>query len=177
VKYVVMIAGQSVEVEIDGAGVRIGGHRVSANLESIPGTPLRQLVLDGRPLTVAMESIGRGRWMLQSSGERWEAEVLDERARHLRSLTGTGDHRRSVQVLKAPMPGLVVRVLARPGESIGAGTGIVVLEAMKMENELKAVEAAVVKAVRVEPGQAVEKGQILVEFEENVVAEKVVPPT
>jgi biotin carboxyl carrier protein len=172
VKYVVMIAGQSVEVEIDGARIRIGGRTVNASLESIPGTPLRQLVLDRRPLTVAMESIGRGRWMLQSSGERWEVEVLDERSRHIRSLTGAGDQRRSVQVLKAPMPGLVVRVLAKPGESIGAGTGVVVLEAMKMENELKAVGAAVVKVVRVEPGQAVEKGQVLVEFEEDAAAGK-----
>lgn len=176
-KYVVMIAGRSVEVEIDEARVRIGGRTVSASLEAIPGTPLRQLVLDGRPLTLAIESIGRGRWMLQSSGERWEVEVLDERARHIRSLTGAGDHRRSIQVLKAPMPGLVVRVLAKPGESIAAGTGVVVLEAMKMENELKAVETAVVKAVRVEPGQAVEKGQILVEFEEDATVQQVTPST
>jgi biotin carboxyl carrier protein len=177
VKYVVLVAGQAVEVEIDGARVRIGSRMVGASLESIPGTPLRQLVLDGHPLTVAMESIGRGRWMLQSSGERWEVEVLDERAHHIRSLTGAGDRHRSVQVLKAPMPGLVVRILANPGQSLGAGAGVVVLEAMKMENELKVVEPAVVKAVRVEPGQAVEKGQILVEFEEGAAAEKVLPPT
>jgi biotin carboxyl carrier protein len=172
VKYLVMMAGESVEVEIDGERVRIGGRTVGASLEVIPGTPLRQLVLDERPLTVAMESLGRGRWMLQTSGQRWEVEVLDERTRHIRSLTGAGDNRRSVQVLKAPMPGLVVRVLAKPGESITAGAGVVVLEAMKMENELKATGAAVVKAVRVEPGQAVEKGQVLIEFEDELAAKK-----
>jgi biotin carboxyl carrier protein len=167
VKYVVMIAGQSVEVEIDGERVGLGGGTVRASLEVIPGTPLRQLLLNGRPLTMAMEPMGGGRWMLQTAGQRWEVEVLDERTRHIRSLTGAGDHRRSVRVLRAPMPGLVVRVMARAGESINAGTGVVVLEAMKMENELKAAGDAVVKAVRVEPGQAVEKGQVLIEFEDS----------
>ncbi len=173
-KYIVMIAGQSVEVAIDGDRVAVGGCTVCARLETIPGTPLRQLLLDGRPLTVAMEPTGRGRWMLQTFGERWEVEVLDERTRHIRSLTGAGD-RRSVQVLRAPMPGLVVRVLAQQGESVTAGAGVVVLEAMKMENELKAAAPAVVKAVRVEPGQAVEKGQVLIEFDEPVAGEKVLP--
>ncbi|HEX2249414.1 MAG TPA: biotin/lipoyl-containing protein [Gemmatimonadales bacterium] len=166
-KYAVLIAGQSIEVEIEGERVRVGDRTVTASLELIPGTPLRQLVLEGRPLTFSMESVGRGRWRLQSSGEWWEAEVLDERTRHIRSLTAAGDHRRTAHVLKAPMPGLVVRVLTKAGESISAGTGVVVLEAMKMENELKATGAAVVKAVRVEPGQAVEKGQTLVEFEQE----------
>lgn len=165
-RYVVIIAGQSVEVDVDGEHVTVAGRTVRASLEKIPGTPLRQLVLDGRPLTVAMESIERSRWGLLTSGERWDVEVLDERTRHIRSLTATGDHRRSVQVLKAPMPGLVVRILAQPGESIAAGAGLVVLEAMKMENELRAAEAVTVKALRVEPGAAVEKGQVLIEFEQ-----------
>jgi pyruvate carboxylase subunit B len=63
------------------------------------------------------------------------------------------------------MPGLVVRVHATVGDKVSAGTGLVVLEAMKMENELKAAAAGVVKTVRVSPGVAVEKGQVLVEFE------------
>jgi pyruvate carboxylase subunit B len=64
------------------------------------------------------------------------------------------------------MPGLVVRVEAKPGDKVTAGTGLVVLEAMKMENELKAAAPGVVKAVRVAPGEAVERGQVLVEFED-----------
>ena len=63
------------------------------------------------------------------------------------------------------MPGLVLRVQVTPGQAVAAGTGLVVLEAMKMENELKAPTPAVVKAVRVQPGEAVEKGQVLLEFE------------
>jgi pyruvate carboxylase subunit B len=63
------------------------------------------------------------------------------------------------------MPGLVLRVHIAPGQHVAAGTGLVVLEAMKMENELKSAASAVVRAVRVKPGEAVDKGQILVEFE------------
>ena len=166
-KYDVMVGGQSIQVEVDGGRATVDGRTFVASLEVVPGTPLRQLLLDGRPLILAIEPGGRGRWTLLSAGERWELEVLDERTRHIRRLTGAGDQRRAVQVLRAPMPGLVVRVLARPGESIAVGAGVVVLEAMKMENELRATGAAVVKAIRVKPGEVVEKGQVLVEFESS----------
>jgi biotin carboxyl carrier protein len=62
------------------------------------------------------------------------------------------------------MPGLVVRVLAAEGATVGPGSSVLVLEAMKMENELKAAVEGVVRAIRVRPGAAVEKGQVLVEF-------------
>jgi pyruvate carboxylase subunit B len=63
------------------------------------------------------------------------------------------------------MPGLVVRVLVQPGQRVGPGQGLVVLEAMKMENELRATAPATVGSILVDPGQAVEKGQVLVEFD------------
>jgi biotin carboxyl carrier protein len=166
-KYVVLIDGQAIEVEVDGDHVTLAGDTHDVTLNPIPGTPLRQLMLDGRPLTLSVEPLGRGHWAIAPGGERFEVEVLDERTRHIRSLTGSGDQRRAVEVLKAPMPGLVVRVEAKEGDSVTAGAGLVVLEAMKMENELKAAAPGVVKSVRVAPGEAVEKGQVLVEFEER----------
>jgi biotin carboxyl carrier protein len=60
----------------------------------------------------------------------------------------------------------VVRINAKPGDSVAAGSGIVVLEAMKMENELKAASPGIVKTILVAAGEAVEKGQVLVEFGE-----------
>jgi biotin carboxyl carrier protein len=166
VKFIASLAGQTVELELDGERVTVNGRTYSAVLGSLPGTPLRALLLDGRPQPTTVEALGRGRWLLTMAGDRWEVEVIDERTRHIRSLTGGGDQRRAAGVLKAPMPGLVVRVHARPGERVVAGAGIVVLEAMKMENELKAPASAQVRSVRVAPGEAVEKGQVLVEFEE-----------
>jgi len=167
VKYVVLVDGRSIEVEIDGERVTVAGRTHQASLGAITGTPLRQLMLDDEPSTMSVAPLGRGRWAMTQYGERVEVEVLDERAHHIRGLTGAADQRRAVQVLKAPMPGLVVRVQVQPGAEVSAGDGLVVLEAMKMENELKAQAAGVVKRVRVGAGEAVEKGQVLVEFEDT----------
>jgi biotin carboxyl carrier protein len=164
-KYVVLLDGQTIEVEVDGDRVTIDGRAHSATLGVIPATPLRQLLIDGRPMTLSVEAVGRGRWALTPKGERWEMEVLDERTQHIRSVAGGGDQRRAAGVLKAPMPGLVVRVQVQPGDKVAAGAPLVVLEAIKMENELKAGAPGIVKSVRVAPGEAVEKGQVLVEFE------------
>jgi len=165
VRYAVLLDAQVIEVEVDGDRVTVAGQPHTATLGVIPGTPLRLLLLDGRPTTLSVESLGRGRWTLAPGGEHREVEVLDERTLHIRSLTSNGDRQRPSPVLKAPMPGLVLRVQVAPGQVVAAGSGLVVLEAMKMENELKAAGPAVVKAVWVQPGEAVEKGQVLLEFE------------
>jgi biotin carboxyl carrier protein len=144
VKYLVQVDGQAIEVDLDGERVTLGGQTYHATLGPVAGTPLRQLMVNGKPVILSVESLGRGRWALTRYGDRLEAEVLDERTHHIRSLTGAGDQRKALVVLKAPMPGLVVRVLTNPGDAVSAGTGLVVLEAMKMENELKASAAAVV---------------------------------
>ena len=164
-KYAVLLDGKTIEVEVDGDQVTVDGQTYSATLGVISGTPLRQLLIDERPLTFSVEGAGRGHWALTSAGERWELEVLDERTRHIRSLAAGGNQLRAPSVLKAPMPGLVVRVQVEAGSEVALGAPLVVLEAMKMENELKAASSGTVKAVRVSPGEAVEKGQVLVEFE------------
>ncbi|HEY0673364.1 MAG TPA: acetyl-CoA carboxylase biotin carboxyl carrier protein subunit, partial [Longimicrobiales bacterium] len=64
----------------------------------------------------------------------------------------------------APMPGLVLRVDVEAGQQVNAGQGVVIIEAMKMENELRADAAGVVARILVQPGTAVEKGTVLVEF-------------
>ena len=164
-RYVVGIAGREIEVEVDGDLVTVEGSTRTAALRAIPGTPIRQLLIDGRPTALTMRSSGRGQWSLGVGGDSWEAEVIDERTRHIRSLTAGAARQRGPATLRAPMPGLVLRVPVEPGQEVKAGTGLVVLEAMKMENELKAPAAGVVGAIRVQPGEAVEKGHVLVEFQ------------
>jgi biotin carboxyl carrier protein len=163
-KYLVTIEGREIPVEVDGREVRVEGRLVEAHLSPVPGTPLRHLLLSGGSLTLAMGRSEPGRWEVQFHGARLQAEVVDERTRHIWSLTG-GPARPEAMDLKAPMPGLVVRVLAEPGQLVEAGQGLIVLEAMKMENELKARAGGRIRAVRAAPGHAVEKGQVLVEFD------------
>jgi pyruvate carboxylase subunit B len=160
-KYFVQVGGTEFEIDIDADGVRVGGEPVAAALEPLPGTPLRQLRLGARTIVFSVGSTSRGAWELGCRGERWEAAVIDERTRHIRSLTGEGRQRAGAGEVKAPMPGLVLRVLVEPGQPVAAGAGLAVLEAMKMENQIKAPAAGVVRAVRVAAGTAVEKGQIL----------------
>ncbi len=164
-KYFVTVLGREIEVDVDGEQVTVAGRLHSATLRRTPGTPVRQLLLDGRSEGLAVESGGNGQWTITRRGERCEVEVVDERTRHIRSLTGAGDRVRGPAALKAPMPGLVVRVQVEAGQSVPAGAGVVVLEAMKMENELRAAAPGVVRTVRVRPGEPVEKGQVLVEFD------------
>lgn len=163
--YAVTIAGRTVEIAVDGDQVTIDRQVHRAELVEIPGTPMRQLLLDGRSVALPILPAGRGEWELSLAGDHWPAEVVDERTRHIRSLTGSRGGKAGPPVLKAPMPGLVVRVLVEPGQEVAAGAGLVVLEAMKMENELKAPAPGRIRSISAQPGQPVDKGAVLVEFE------------
>jgi biotin carboxyl carrier protein len=70
-----------------------------------------------------------------------------------------------IEPVKAPMPGMILKVLVTPGQQINKGDGLLVLEAMKMENVLKASGPATVKSIRVDERTAVEKGAVLIELE------------
>ncbi len=164
-KYFVTVGGREYQVTVEGDTVTVDGQRHVAHLSAIAGTPLRHLLLGDRSFTLLFDAPGPGRWTMGFQGEAWETEVVDERTRHIRSLTGAGGEKATGGQLKAPMPGLVVRVDVAPGQEVPAGASLVVLEAMKMQNELRAPAAAAVARVLVQPGQAVEKGQILIEFD------------
>ncbi len=161
-KYTVSIGERTVEVEVQGDTVRLNGNPIGAHLVRIPRTPLRQLVLDGRASTYAMLRSEEG-WDVHHRGETWPVAVVDERTRQLRELTGQEGKPKAGGVVKAPMPGLVLRLEVEVGQRVDAGTGVVVLEAMKMENEIKTTGAGVVKTIHVSPGEAVDKGAPLVE--------------
>jgi pyruvate carboxylase subunit B len=164
-KYFVKLDGFAHEVAVDGDSILVDGRPARAHLEMVHGTPVCHLVLDGRSHTFAVgSSAGAGKWTLIDRGEAVEVEVLDERTRHIQSLVGAGKTPSGGGAVKAPMPGLVVKLLVEPGATVAAGQGLVVLEAMKMENEIKATMAAIVESVAVKPGQAVEKGVVLVTF-------------
>ncbi len=163
-KYLVKIANQTVEVTVDGDRILLDGVSHRAELRPVAGTPIRNLLLDDASWIIPVEPAGRGRWVLQRWGERFEAEVLDERTHYVQSLVGADKAASGPAALKAPMPGLVVRILVEPGATVVAGQGVAVLEAMKMENELKAAGPGVVDAIHAKPGQAVEKGAVVVTF-------------
>jgi biotin carboxyl carrier protein len=166
VKYTVTVGGRAVQVEVSGDSVRLDGERVHATLSGIPQTPLRTLVLNGHARTFAMLRSDGG-WSVQAGGRAWPVAVVDERTQQLRELTGQRTGHSAGGLIRAPMPGLVVRVEVEPGQRLDEGAGVVVLEAMKMENEIATPGPGVVRTVHVKEGQAVEKGAPLVEVVEE----------
>jgi biotin carboxyl carrier protein len=164
-RYFVTIADRTIEVELRGQDVIVDGDVVSAELQQVAGTLLRRLSLDGQSYrVVAMPGEARGAWDLQLGGERVPVEVVDERTRAIRAMTAHSSGPQGPKPVRAPMPGMVVRVEVEAGQHVRAGQGVVIIEAMKMENELKADAAGVVSKVLVNAGTAVEKGAMLIEF-------------
>ena len=164
-KFVVQVGDVRVVVELDAEGVEVAGERVRAHLADVDGTPVRLVSIgDEVHRVLVRRHRERGRYTLWLDGHRYEAEALDERTRAIRDLSATGKAAVGPAPLLAPMPGLVVRVNVEPGEEVRAGQPLVVMEAMKMENELRSPAAGTVKNVPARVGQAVEKGALLVEL-------------
>lgn len=163
--YHVTIGSRTLAVDIDGDRVSIDGVAVGAvDLVTLPGTPVKHLLLDARSVAVVASRDGDA-WHLHVDGWPVRAEVVDERTRAIRAVTGRAAGPPGPKPVRAPMPGMIVRTDVNVGDSVRAGQGVVVMEAMKMENELKAEADGVVARILIESGQAVEKGAVLVEFE------------
>ncbi|HEY2848951.1 MAG TPA: biotin/lipoyl-containing protein [Gemmatimonadaceae bacterium] len=166
-KYIVDIAGRRIEVEVDGERVSVDGAApVVARLAEVEGTPVRLVTIDGAVHRVtARRDETRGKYLLRIDGRRYPVEALDERTRAIRDMSAAAAGPTGPQPVRAPMPGLIIRIDVKPGDDVQAGQGVAAMEAMKMENELRAPGAGRVKAVHAKVGDAVEKGALLVELE------------
>jgi acetyl/propionyl-CoA carboxylase alpha subunit len=167
VRYVVELNAQRKTVSIDPEGVRYEDDAaIRGELSDIEGSPVRMVNLGTHVYRVVAEKRqGRGRYTLWVDGYRFETEALDERTRSIRDLSAATAGPTGPAPIIAPMPGLIVRVNVSVGDRVEAGQGLVVMEAMKMENELRAIAPGTVRSVEVAPGTAVEKGALLVALE------------
>jgi biotin carboxyl carrier protein len=120
------------------------------------------LLLGGKSYEVKQETVGAETNVVVGH-ERFNASVRDPRSFRSRSRVGAAEQ--GVMKIKAPMPGKVVRVLAGVGTKVELGQSVIVIEAMKMQNELKAPKSGVVKKINVAEGAAVDAGQALAEVE------------
>jgi pyruvate carboxylase subunit B len=151
---------------MDAQGIHANGQDFAAQIAEVEGTPVWLLTIgDQVHRLVVRRGESRGRYTISMEGFRYDVEAVDERTRTIRDLSGASAEATGPAPLKAPMPGLIVRVNVEPGAVVQAGQGLIVMEAMKMENELRASAAGTVKRVAVAVGQAVEKGALLVEME------------
>lgn len=165
-KYIVSINGTDHEVVVEEKAVRAGEMSWPARLVEVEGTPVQLLAIgDEVHRVLVRRRPGRGSYELWLDGFRFDVEALDERSRAIRELARDREGASGPAPLLAPMPGMIVRVHVSEGDQVQPGQGLVVMEAMKMENELRATAAARVRRIAVAPGTAVEKGALLLELE------------
>jgi pyruvate carboxylase subunit B len=163
-KYVVQVNDQRHSVSIEADGLQFENEPMArGELSDIQGSPVRMVKLGTHVYRVVAEKRqGRGKYTLWVDGYRFEVEALDERTRAIRDLSAANAAPTGPAPIIAPMPGLIVRVNVSVGDKVEAGQGIVVMEAMKMENELRATAPGTVQTIEVAAGTAVEKGALLV---------------
>jgi biotin carboxyl carrier protein len=163
--YEVSIGEQNYRVELEriesGWKCRLNGRELPVDVVSGEDGVL-SLLLAGKSYEVKQESAGTETRILVGQ-ERFDVSVRDPRS--FRSRRHAGADAQGVKKITAPMPGKVVRLLAAEGSTVEAGQSVIVIEAMKMQNELKAPKSGVVKKINVSEGAAVEAGQSLAEVE------------
>ena len=134
----------------------IDGRRIPFDAAAIaPG--LYSILLNGRSFEVAVERSGEG-WLVRTAGREFQIEYHDPRS--WRQTRGGNIELEGRQQLTAPMPGKIVRVLVRQGQTVEAGQGLLVIEAMKMQNEIRSPKSGTVERLARE-GQTVNAGEIL----------------
>jgi len=165
-KYLVTINDDKYRVSIDGdrAKFKIDGREVKIDYRRLKGGKLHSIIADNIAYEFSLERSNGGFDVWHACGQS-RVDVTDEKSERLTTLMGTAVAGSKASSLKAPMPGLVIKVEVKVGQHVKRGDGLVIVEAMKMENELKAHAPAIIKEIKVQAGQAVEKNQILILFE------------
>jgi 3-methylcrotonyl-CoA carboxylase alpha subunit len=156
---------ERVTVERDGTSyrVRVGAHEHHVERRAL-GPFVRSLLVDGESHETAVFRQRDGAWHVGWRGRGHRVELVDPLT-HLAEAARGDAGRGGRQVIAAYMPGRVVAVAVAEGEAVEAGAPLVVLEAMKMQNEIQAERSGTVRKLHVAPGQAVEGGDPLLELE------------
>lgn len=168
-KYQIEVDGHSYEVTPAGNDARQGSIDGESYQLDLQGNPQEgfHLLLEDRSMEVQILEVDYQDkiFTLDLNGQSYQVKAQDRFDRLLKRLGMEDLGAGAVHDLKAPMPGLVLEIKVEAGAEVAKGQPLVVLEAMKMENVLKAEADAVVKDVGISKGEAVEKNQILVSFE------------
>lgn len=164
-KYHVTVGGREYLIEVSGTEVMVDGQTVEADL-----TPLGPPGLYGLGVGASRHAIHATRrpdstWTIHVDGQSHDARAVSERTHAIEQMTTAARANQGPRPVRATMPGLVVSVNVTAGEAVTAGQGVVIVEAMKMENQLAALADGVVAQVHVAAGDTVEKDQTLIEFE------------
>jgi biotin carboxyl carrier protein len=160
-KYISTVNGKEFTIEIiDERHITIDGREIEVDFNSVSGQPVYSLLMDGQSFEGFVYP-GQEAWEVLLMGRQYPVMVEDEREKRLRAAAGGSVSETGKFYLKSPMPGMVVAVPVEEGQEIEKGQVLVVLESMKMQNELKAPRDGIIGRVRVKPGESVEQRQTL----------------
>ena len=143
--------------------VEAGERRLAVETAWSPGEPLLRATVDGQPVVVQVDAVGSG-WRLIHEGGQAEALVLTPRQAELYALMPVKAAPDTSKFLLSPMPGLLSSVAVSEGQEVKAGEALAVVEAMKMENVLRAVRDGTVKVLHAKPGDSLRVDQKIIEF-------------
>jgi biotin carboxyl carrier protein len=164
-KYITTIEGQEYLVEvIDEKHVSLNGQVFEIDFQSVQNQPVYSMLMDGISYE-AYVSENDGNWEVMLRGDLYTAQVEDEREKRLKAAAGAGVAASGEYHLKAPMPGLIVKVPVEEGQEVSKGDVLVILESMKMQNELRSPKDGRIARVRVKMGDSVEQKQTLLSVE------------
>lgn len=169
-RYRVTVDDLTYDVDIDASGqVRVDGEEIEVDVTRPPDARPRSLLVDRNPHDVAVRpasdrSEENAGYEVQVAGRRFSVEVEDVAARQMSATRARSQQARELSVV-APLPGLITRVLVAPGQRVAEGDVLLVLEAMKMENEMRAPRGGIVNEVRVAAGVVVGSNDILLTIE------------
>jgi len=160
-KYIAVIGETEYEIEINGEDeIIVDGESYSIDFRSVAGQPVYSLLIDGHSYEALVQSSEDGLEVLLQ-GQFYQLSVEDERQRRLRQSSGSNVTQRGEYHMKSPMPGLIISVRVREGQEVKKGERLIVLESMKMQNELKAPRDGVIRSLRIKNGDNVEHNQVL----------------
>jgi biotin carboxyl carrier protein len=160
-KYVTTINEKDFLVEIvDERHVSVNGAIYQIDFEAVSGQPVYSLIIDGKSYEAYVRE-SDDEWQVLLRGRLYPAKVEDEREKRLRAAAGGGVAESGEFHLKAPMPGLVVAIPVSEGQEIKKGQVLLILESMKMQNELKSPRDGMVNRIKVKAGETVEQKQTL----------------
>jgi biotin carboxyl carrier protein len=160
-KYITTVNGVDFEVELLGNGkVNVNGEEYDVDFQEVGGQLIFTLLVNGRSYEAHISQEEEDIHILLQ-GDLYTTQVIDEREKRLREASGEVSSGTGEFILKAPMPGLVVKVPVNENDHINQGDVLVILESMKMQNELKSPREGLVTDVKINKGDNVEKGDVL----------------
>lgn len=160
-KYYAKVDDQEFIIEVGHENqIIVNDESYEIDFQQMPDSGVTSLIIGNHSLEAVVEEKD-GTWQVLIRGDLYDVAVEDERSRRLASARGDLAATDGEVAVRSPMPGIVIAVSVSEGQHINKGDKVIILESMKMENELRAPRDGIISHVRVEAGANVEKNQVL----------------